>query len=322
MASSSGSPQPAAEDAPIATHLARFEFSQEGTKVLMVEWQPGAAMAAESPSETPAGSTAPKSESAAGAWEVSWPGKSTFVPAGDADQDSPRRRVYFLLPPQASVPATVTISRPGGPSLDVKPLPAIFPEGFAADSGTRGVLHTIWAKRRVKELEREIDDELRTNAESVGVEMAVAERQFIVDSFLNPPASAVPMSPRSPVGGRLGDKLKGLRLATSPSDLVPSPTGNSPLGLNCAADIGSDPAVANTFTGLDSLSLSPQGSDYAVASFSALPKGPGGAVSLDAALQGESAMRAPDSQDNEDDLFALPISPRSPDMKKSPFSSL
>jgi hypothetical protein len=100
--------------------------------------------------------------------------------------------------------------------------------------GTRGVLHTIWAKKRLRELEREMDAEMRANAESVGLDMALAEKQWIVDNFLQPPAAApsltaatgmTPITPRTPTGGRLSDKLKGLRLGTSAADLSPSPTG-------------------------------------------------------------------------------------------------
>ena len=339
---SSGAPrsEPAATMA--TAHLARFEFSDAGTKVLMVEWLPGAATAADagagadadapgagadapgaaettdatdatdaadaqpeaqahaqvpsqahsqdqsavtptpsgavssgSPSGSapgvssgPHGSGAANSASASGsvpvpvspadaaAWEVSWPGKSTFLPARDADLDadldpsSPasaetqRRRVFFLLPPDAPVPPTVTITPPGRTPIQVKPLPAIFPDGFghaeASRPGSRGVLHTIWAKKRLRELEREMDAELRANPESVGLEMALAEKQWIVDSFLRPPplnittavqtgpGPASPLTPRSPTG-RLGEKLKGLRLATSAADLAPSPTGTPAL---------------------------------------------------------------------------------------------
>jgi hypothetical protein len=49
----------------------------------------------------------------------------------------------------------------------------------------------------------------------------------------------------------------------------------------------------------------------------------GGAISLNAAL---STVRRPaangDDGEREEDLFALPMSPRSPEMKKSPFSLL
>ncbi|RFU77677.1 hypothetical protein TARUN_4553 [Trichoderma arundinaceum] len=340
-------PDAALDAAPVATHLARFEFSDHGTKILMVEWYPGAA-AATAPTlpgqdtnpgvdvvakdKAGAGGEAgpgPQSHATAAAdaadnalaaaarvpsspvvdaavWEVSWTGKSTFLPARDTDENDARRRVYFMLPPEAPVPATVTIARPGRPSLILKPLPAIFPEHFQAESGPRGVLHTIWAKKRLRELELEMEAEMRANAESVGLEMALAEKQWIVDNFLRAPPAPAPITPRSPVSGRLGDKLKGLRLATSPADLVPGP-------------------AANTFTSPDSQShmLSPLGGDIAVSSFSAISRSrPTGPMSLDAALKGTAAPLQPELQDTEDDLFALPMSPRSPDMIKSPFSAL
>lgn len=232
------------DTAPVATHLARFEFSDRGTKILMVEWYPGTAATTLSNQDTNSAAGVVSGDKAstggdaatptrapaspvvdAAVWEVSWPGKSTFLPARDTDENDARRRVYFMLPPEAPVPATVTIARPGRASLVLKPLPAIFPEHFQAESGPRGVLHTIWAKKRLRELELEMEAEMRANAESVGLEMALAEKQWIVDNFLRAPAAPAPTSPRSPVSGRLGDKLKGLRLATSPADLVPSPAG-------------------------------------------------------------------------------------------------
>ncbi|KAH6610923.1 hypothetical protein Trco_000943 [Trichoderma cornu-damae] len=334
-------PDAALEDAaPVATHLARFEFSDHGTKVLMVEWYPGATAPTLPGQDANPGvggvyaGSGPPSHSAAAAdddddalaaparvpsspvadaavWEVSWTGKSTFLPARDTDENDARRRVYFMLPPEAPVPATVTVARPGRPSLILKPLPAIFPEHFQAESGPRGVLHTIWAKKRLRELELEMQAEMRANAESVGLEMALAEKQWIVNNFLRAPAAPAPITPRSPVSGRLGDKLKGLRLATSPADLVPSPAV--------------PPGTANTFTSPESQShmLSPLGGDIAVSSFSAISRSrPTGPMSLDAALRGNAAPSQPDLQDAEDDLFALPMSPRSPDMVKSPFSAL
>ncbi|KAK3192770.1 hypothetical protein K4F52_001126 [Lecanicillium sp. MT-2017a] len=303
------SPTPAGEQPQViaTTHLARFEFSDQGTKVLMVEWQPGTETdPASNDHEEEAGAESHKGSTTAASagpnasmpgWEVSWPGKSTLLPARDTDQDGAKRRVYFLLPHDVAVPPTVTIARDGQPSLVLKPLPAIFPEKFDAESGSRGVLHTLWAKKRLSELEREMDAEMRANAEGVGLQMAFAEKQWIVDNFLTPvstPQGAIPMSPRSPIAGRLGEKLKGLRLATSPEDLA-SPT-------------------ANTFTDADapSHSLSPLGGDIAVSSFASISQS-----SIDGATAGKQA-----PQDAEDDLFALPISPRSPDMKRSPFSTL
>lgn len=249
--------QEESEPEPVTTHFARFEFGSDGngTKVLMVEWDPAAArttLASNSTTDRTATSTAAKPSGASATrgvggevdgWEISWPGKSTNLPAKDTDQDGERRRVFFLLPPDAPVPATITISSTGSGasgSIQVKPLPAIFPEGFDNDAGTRGVLHTLWAKKRVAELDREVEAEMRANSESVAVEMAMGEKQWIVDNFLRPPQQAaasasprdaggsfmIPSSPRSPPG-RLGEKLKGLKLATTPADLVPSPTGRT-----------------------------------------------------------------------------------------------
>lgn len=85
-------------------------------------------------------------------------------------------------------------------------------------------------------------------------------------------------------------------------------------------------ATANTFTGADvpSQTLSPLGGDIAVSSFSAISRGNGltQAMSLNAAIQGDTPAIDPSSRDDDDDLFALPLSPRSPEMKRSPFSAL
>lgn len=254
-------------------HLARFEFSDLGTKILMVEWYPGAVPAAlstvsadpdegsfspgpsgpesdpkASDSTDPESINAPPAESleqhpasapvdavpigsgvgaASIPWEVSWPGKTTVLPVAETDDGGSRRRVYFLLPPGAPIPANITVTAPHRAPLHLKALPAIFPEGFAPEGGRRGVLHTIWAKKRLSELEEEINDEMRTNAESVALEMALAEKQWLIDNFLSQPSEAPSARTKSPVGGRLGDKLKGLKLVTSPTDLLPTSTGKS-----------------------------------------------------------------------------------------------
>ena len=223
--------------------LARFEFEtdkgNEGTKILMVEWD---AAAAASGGET----TGATSESGAlGDWEVAWEGKTTVLPIRDSDSTSgANRRVYFLLPPGAPIPPLVSISKgSGGVTLRTKPLPAIFPEGLGTnnqETGSRGVLHTIWAKKRLQELEDEIISEMKTNGESVGLEMAAQEREWIVKHFglsidtssagaipLSASSPMTPASPRSPIGGRLGEKLKGLKLATSPAELAAAKEGAS-----------------------------------------------------------------------------------------------
>lgn len=61
-----------------------------------------------------------------------------------------------------------------------------------------------------------------------------------------------------------------------------------------------------------SLTLSPDGNDIAVPSFAAM--------SLDAVARADlPTAKGGDQADTEDELFALPISPRSPDMKRSRF---
>lgn len=236
--------------------LSRFEFEagkgNEGTKILMVEW------------DTSVGGSL-----GAGDWEVSWEGKTTVLPIRDTETDiysnlgsgGSSRRVYFLLPPGASIPPLVSITQlgpsakeAGSPTIRTKPMPAIFPAELVANGGQatagpdsrnrRGVLHTIWAKKRLRELQAEIEAEMRDNAESVGLEMALQEQQWIVDHFglaegevagapqptrlhiPQNPQGPGPASPRSPIGGRLGAKLKGLTgLATSPTELAAAAQG-------------------------------------------------------------------------------------------------
>jgi len=300
------------------SHLARFEFSDAGTKILMVEWAPGAVASTlpTAPDDAPSPATPAKSND----WHVSWPGKSTVLPANDVDSTSSVRRIFFLLPPDAPVPSTVTITPPSPlEAITLKPLPAIFPPSFQDQRGTRGVLHTIWAKKRLRELDAEMASELSFNTESVGLEMARAERDWIVDTFLTEKkqgdglgsvlsaAGMTPLTPRSPIGGKLGEKLHGLKLGTSPAELEPS---------------------ANIFLeeGSQSQTLSPRGDDIAMSGFGSIPqRSPGvapmgGAISLNAVIKGDPAPTGHKTED--DDLFALPISPRSPDMAKSPFSTL
>lgn len=244
--------------------LARFEFEagrgNDGSKILMVEWDP-----------------APLGEDG---WAVSWEGKATTFPVSEklavdedegevAGRNQRRQRIYFLLPSSATIPPMVTISHAGSGSgsglgsgsgvhgattLAAKSMPAIFAPGLgigSREAGRRGVLHTKWARLRAAQLQDEIRAELRDNSESVALEMAVQERLWIIEHFgleeLRPAADAsagvglqnaggaaaasqqqqAPQSPRSPVSGRLGEKLRGLKLATSPSELV-NPSGKFP----------------------------------------------------------------------------------------------
>lgn len=234
--------------------LSRFEFEtdtkgNQGTKILMVEWDAAGAAVTAGSSITSVVENGGESEKGKPAkddlsdWEVSWEGKdaATVLPIRDSDVKDATRRVYFLLPPGASIPTIVNISKKSGlVELRTKPMPAIFPEGLVSEEkGTRGVLHTLWAKKRLQELETEIADEMKDNGEGIGLEMALQERQWIVDHFgLSfdmssaeaiplPPNPGSPASPRSPIGGRLGEKLKGLKLATSPAEMAAAKEGKS-----------------------------------------------------------------------------------------------
>lgn len=326
------------------TALARFEFEagrgNEGTKVMMVEWQDD------------------KSRHQLGTWHVSWLGKRTVFPADDRPSDKIRRS-YFLIPPGAAVPPHLTLAYqpPAGEGNDasepltmmVKPLPAIFtPElgATAKASGKKGVLHTIWAKKRLQSLEKEVQKEQEHNLEGIALEMAMAERDWIQDNFglqAKPAAleintstsdqSSAPVSPslippRSPNSRRLSEKLKGLSLGTSEKDLT---------------------AKANTL--MDELHpLSPEVSDMAYSSFSAFRAGPASPKSASTAPRrivaqappqsilnqqaddgqgpslnfisniSNSIGTGPSTSDDPDDLFAVALSPRSPDLAKSPFS--
>lgn len=355
------------------TALARFEFEpgrgNDGTKIMMVEWQDDNL-----------------SRQKSGSWSVSWPGKKTTFAADDHTSDGGTKRLYFLLPPGAIVPGNIRVTWKPPPSdasdtsdtalyMTVHPLPAIFtPElgATAKASGKKGVLHTIWAKRRLQVLAKEIRLETEANFEGIGLEMAMAEKQWIEQNFgistkppppqglkidmssvnsptgmPGPPLSPGMQSPRSPGGRRLTDKLKGLSLMTSEKDF-------------------SGPGV-NTPT-RDTNPLSPEVGDMAVSSFSAfkgdrpttttaikstgapprrmIPISPPSVVSDEQAQSASASLagiargdvsgstiapatgaRIPSTSQSQnqpetdgEDLFAVAMSPRSPDEPKSPFS--
>ena len=334
--------------------LARFEFepgkSRDGTKVLMVEWEDDAT-----------------TKEIQANWELNWEGKKTVLPAreqpGEEGGEAPVNRLYFLLGPGVSIPTTIRLQK-GSVIWRTNPLPAIFsPElgATARQAGKRGVLHTIWAKKRLQVLQHEIENESKENAEGIGLDMAVAEKEWIEQNFgvlarpsVSGPSSGAmasvnfggsPSSPRSPGGGRLMDKLKGLKLGTTSQELSS--------GRRAGADSSEGASYQNP--------LSPETSDVAVGSFGSfaaikgmpnpssmaakpsqppqsqrriaaqLPPDTVAAQQRQRAGEGMGSLNAFASQasapaamvagsDQEDDLFALPMSPRSPETTKSPFS--
>ena len=237
---------------------ARFEFEpgrgNAGTKILMVEWEDD-----------------PSTRDILGSWTVSWEGKTHVVAAATAENEEnssttttergiegQEHRLFFMLPPGVSVPRTVTLTlQPENPAAKevvwrTNPLPAIFPPELSAPGpsspASKGVLHTLWAKKRLATLRREIEREARANAEGVALAMAERERDWIEATFgvteqqqqqkqqpapkpqlsaLAVPSAdataataagpAVPLSPSSPLspgGSRLAEKLRGLKIRT------------------------------------------------------------------------------------------------------------
>lgn len=224
--------------------LARFEFEagkgNDGTKILMIEWEDDDLTRS----------------STDGSWHVSWAGKTSILPADERPSDS-LRRFYFLLPPNTTIPPVVTLhyeprstpsnttdsAAPPPPrpqdSFRLNPLPAIFPAELGATgrtSGKKGVLHTIWAKKRLRVLEAEIATETRNNIEGIALHMAIQEKEWIEENFgvgsravdsvatshdSSNSSSIYPATPVSPISGnKLSDKLKGLKLQTSEKDLA------------------------------------------------------------------------------------------------------
>ncbi|KAK6069738.1 hypothetical protein SCUP234_10493 [Seiridium cupressi] len=298
---------------------ARFEFEtgcgNEGTKVLVVEWNPTV-------SETGIISSHQAPQDLHD-WEVSWEGKTPRERNQVREIEGKSTfRILILIEDGIQVPSVVTISQPSsGRRLVARPMPAIFTPALGADvtkaAGRRGVLHTQWAEKRMKQLQKEYDQEVLINGEGVGAVMAYDDLTWVAHHFglqhpypagrpTQPDAPPTPQSPRSPIGGKLGEKLRGLKLATSPSELV---------------NTGGQKQNQHYFTPANSGTTVPSLSALSTA---VLPRSSAsGVASLDAMVEGvqKPPARPPlESLATEDELFALPMSPRSPEMKKSPFS--
>jgi hypothetical protein len=326
---------------------ARFEFEyglgNEGTKVLMVEWEDD---------ET--------TKDISGWWTVGWENKSHVLPAEEKCVSSPKadspesstsgrqasHRLYFLLPAHKQVPATVTLTlSPTENSIKpvvwrTNPLPAIFPPGLGnstIESGGKGVLHTLWAKRRIQTLEKEIEEEAKQNCEGIALQIAIGEKEWIMESFgistKSPPPLQIrpvpqdgplsPMTPLSPGGSRLTEKLRGLKLQTTAEARLLEQPLTSPDEDDIAvplcqkkrdtivAEHVSASATAAVAAAATERPANPKASFMTQSSTASM-------MSLGSVLAGQSY--EPQQKEEEDELFALPLSPRSPEMLKSPFS--
>ncbi|KAH8731430.1 hypothetical protein GQ44DRAFT_698732 [Phaeosphaeriaceae sp. PMI808] len=334
--------------------LARYEYeaghanATEGTKILMVEWEDD---------DTTRG--------VRGDWHISWEGSTRVLPANDQPANDVNR-MYFLLPPGVAVPTSLSLTlRPQDTAKppvvwQTNPLPALFPPELGASAraaGKKGVLHTIWAKKRLQVLQKEITAESQNNIEGIGLLMAVQEKEWIESTFgvnarpaglslsLSEPSVAQlkggPVSPRSPGGGRLMEKLAGLKLSTNEKDLTP--IGGMPHS-NPLSPESSDIAISSfaVFKGANPSTLAakppqqplsqksaPRKIAAAIPPPSLVAQQSSGMGSLNA-LSGPAPVfqsRGPpvlgnddDDDDKDEGLFALPISPRSPEVGKSPFS--
>jgi hypothetical protein len=325
--------------------LARFEFEagcgNEGTKILMVEWK-----------------DEEESSSNHGNWEVSWEGKgeSTILSENDRAGDDKTHRLYFLLGPGVLVPSLVKIAQNEGKTMQTNPLPAIFSPQLGATAraaGKKGVLHTIYAKKRLSVLQREIDKEMKIGGEGIGLDLAIKEKEWIEDNFGIGPKytlpDATPSSPRSPGGGRIAEKMKGLKLATGSMELTARPPGELQAVLSAVSlDLTLGTEEPTLLPGKPFANpLSPETGDHAISSFAAFHGGlsrprravaqtppshivaqqagsqgssGGGMASLDAVADGKFSKSGDDGNENDDGLFAVTMSPRSPEMTKSPFS--
>ncbi|KAL4873096.1 hypothetical protein BDV12DRAFT_161316 [Aspergillus spectabilis] len=322
------------------TALARFEFEagkgNDGTKILMIEWE----------DDDWSRSSAPPG----GSWNVEWEGKKAVLPADEKTSNN-TRRLYFLLPPNVTIPPGVTLSYnpPASAStsdkpspIQLNPLPAIFPPELGADgrsAGKKGVLHTIWAKKRLQVLDKEIHEESLNNVEGIALHMALQEKEWIEVNFgLGPDAHKhalqnqdpnYPMGPATPVspstGGKLGEKLRGLKLQTSQRELSTQTEGSHLLSPQSP-----DVAVSsfNSFHIQPSVPPQPNPTSHPTSEHvkmvalhppeSLQAQQSGGSNTGFASMGATAAPIA--SADSGEDLFAKALSPRSPDLPRSPFS--
>lgn len=125
---------------------ARFEFEtgcgKEGSKVLVVEWDP---------TTNEDGSRASRQTlQDVDSWEVTWDGKVCRTKNEVKEREGETtHRALILIEDDAQVPPVVMIKqRSTGRTLVARPMPAIYTPALGMDiakaAGRRGVLHTQW----------------------------------------------------------------------------------------------------------------------------------------------------------------------------------
>ncbi|KMU80465.1 hypothetical protein CISG_02316 [Coccidioides immitis RMSCC 3703] len=312
------------------TALARFEFEagkgNEGTKILMVEWED------DDVTRSPVGS-----------WHVSWDKKRTVLPADDRTNDHEQTVPPVITLTYEPPPNSAETVKKNGDSIQINPLPAIFsPElgATARTAGKKGVLHTIWAKKRLQVLDKEIREESQHNSEGVALAMALQEKEWIEANFgvvarpampaLNVATNigSVPLSPRTPLspgGSKLSEKLKGLRLETSEKDLARRVTDEPDVAISSFNSFANTPVhfspqqqqqqqpppLAKAISLVPPASIQDQQSQlntFASVSMHPIHNFKNGSFSGAADI------------DSGEGLFAKALSPRSPDIPRSPFS--
>jgi len=127
-----------------------------------------------------------------GIWKISWDNvERANFPINPSTRDQ-INRLYFLLSTHDRIPGTIALSLTPSDASEsestwkVQPLPAIFPPSLGAsarEKGKKGVLHTIWAKRRLQTLANEEREELGSYAESEALTMIRQEREWIEANF-------------------------------------------------------------------------------------------------------------------------------------------
>ena len=223
--------------------------------------------------------------------------------------------IFFFLSHPTDYPKTITIRFTPIWASPVVPSPTVtIPVNPVSKDLPPGDLHKAWAKSRLVDLHelQELADELaRTGQRGVGMgsfkvgvdggghdeerlqweaEMVGRERNWVLKTFLGKVIAGKPLKVEQPVPLKGGDE-EGFTEKTEIEQGL-EVLGKLAQGLKVTCDEGGVVTDANTITTRDSP-----------------------ASHLSSVAQIHSG-----NDDEEDDLFAVPLSPRSPDITVSPFS--